>query len=126
MNKEFHAVFQLSRKIIFEVKYYTLGNNKNPHFSTSAAEFNQPKTDYRQCGQAQEELTKNFKTARTFYRKWDVKHLHDLTEEEYKEMREDMRKLEAEYNCMLIEGEGQLKNDFHFYEIKEFSKQKVK
>ena len=31
--KEFQAVFQLSKTIIFEVRYYTLSTNKTPHFS---------------------------------------------------------------------------------------------
>lgn len=126
MKKEFHALFQLNKKIIFEVNYYTLGNNTSPYFTTSAVEFNQPKTDYRSCGQAQEELTKGYYTAKNFYKKWDAKHLRNLTEEEYAEMREDMKKLEKTYNCLIMEFDGKANKDFSFYEIKEFSKQKVK
>ena len=37
--KEFHAVFQLSKTIIFEVNFYTLSTNQTPHFSTNAAQF---------------------------------------------------------------------------------------
>ena len=69
MKKEFIASFQLSKKIIFEVNFYTLGNNSHPYFSTSAYEFNQPKTDYRRGGQAQEDLTKGFYVARRFWKK---------------------------------------------------------
>ena len=69
MKKEFIASFQLSKKIVFNVNYYTLGNNSSPYFSTSADEFNQPKTDYCRGGQAQEDLTKNFLTARRFWKK---------------------------------------------------------
>ena len=54
MKKEFIASFQLSKKIIFNVNYYTLGNNSSSYFSTSADEFNQPKTGYCRCGQAQD------------------------------------------------------------------------
>lgn len=36
--KEFMYCFQISKLIVFEVEYYTLGGNKAPYFSTSAAE----------------------------------------------------------------------------------------
>ncbi len=52
----FHFIFQISKKIIFEVNYW--GLNETPYFSTQAAEFNQNRSDYVQCGQAQEELLK--------------------------------------------------------------------
>ena len=71
---EFHAAFQLTRKIIFEVSYYTLGSNDSPYFTTSAEEFNQPKTDYNRAGQAQDDLCTG--AARAFYKKWDLFHLH--------------------------------------------------
>lgn len=34
--KEFMYCFQISKLIVFEVEYYTLGGNKAPYFSTSA------------------------------------------------------------------------------------------
>lgn len=54
--KEFMYCFQISKLIVFEVEYYTLGGNKTPYFSTSAAEFIRSKRDYNRCGQAQREL----------------------------------------------------------------------
>lgn len=77
--KEFQAVFQLSKTIIFEVNFYTLSTNQTPHFSTSAAQFARNKKDFTRCGQAQMELTKGFLTARRFFLKWDKHHLHNLT-----------------------------------------------
>lgn len=42
--KEFMYCFQISKLIVFEVEYYTLGGNKAPYFSTSAAERLHPET----------------------------------------------------------------------------------
>lgn len=35
----FHYAFQINKMVMFNVNYYILGNNKNPHFSTSAMQF---------------------------------------------------------------------------------------
>lgn len=66
--ESFQYVFQLSKKIVFEVSYYRLGNNTNKDFSTSASEFNQPKSNYNRCGQAQNDLLKDFPLAMDFYK----------------------------------------------------------
>ena len=127
MKKEFISVFQLSKTIIFEVNYYTLGNNANPYFSTCACQFNRPKSDYNMCGQCQDELTKHSLTARNFWKKWDIKHCEDLTEAEYAEMRHDLEKLESMYNFMILESEGKIeRSSFPFSQIREFSKQTPK
>ena len=128
MKKEFIASFQLSKKIIFEVNFYTLGNNSHPHFSTSAFEFNQPKTDYCRGGQAQEDLTKNFLAARRFWKKWDKKHLQDLTEEEYKELIQDIEVLKEKYNYIYEELDESLKPynpNIRFYNMKKLSMLKL-
>lgn len=115
-NKEFKLTFQITRKIIFEVKYYTLGSNKNPYFSTSSAEFNQPKSDFKQCGQCQDELLKGHSIAKLFYKKWDKKHLSDLTTKEYEELIIDLELLKEKYNY--IESDS-------FYLQRELSKMKI-
>lgn len=48
---EFRYMFQITRMVLFEVSYYTLGDNARPYFATSAHKFNQPKTDYTTGGQ---------------------------------------------------------------------------
>ena len=101
--KEFISVFQLSKMVMFNVNYYTLSTNKSPYFSTSAERFIKSKRDFCECGQCQERLLKGFPTAMAFYRKWDVKHLKDLTDEEYAEMREDLKQLEDKYNHIIRE-----------------------
>lgn len=53
--KEFMYCFQISKLIVFEVEYYTLGTNSAPYFSTSANEFCRSKLDYTRGGQAQRE-----------------------------------------------------------------------
>lgn len=128
MKKEFIASFQLSKKIVFEVNFYTLGNNSHPYFSTSAYEFNQPKTDYCRGGQAQEDLTKGFLVASRFWRKWDKKHLQDLTEEEYAELITDLKKMKQTYNYLwseLDEAKKPYNPYFSFEKMKELSKMKL-
>ena len=127
--KEFNACFQMSKMILFEVSYYTLGGNQNPHFATSAYEFVRNKRDFCTIGQAQETLLKEFPEAYNFYKKWDVFHLKQLTQEQYNEMRKDLRILEQKYNNLFLEMEDgiQLKPDrFSFCQLVEFSKQTPK
>lgn len=129
MKKEFLSAFQLSRKAMFEVSYYTLSTNSNPDFTTCAETFNQPKTDWNMCGQCQKEVLKNFPTARKFYEKWDAKHLKDLTDEEYAEMREDLKALENRYNHIIRELDESKKPyspHISFYDMKDLSMMKVK
>ena len=120
---EFHTAFQLTRKIIFEVSYYTLGSNDSAYFTTSAFEFNQPKTDWSRGGQAQKDLC--FGPAKTFYKKWDPKHLHRLNDQEFEEMVGDLEVLKQHYN--FIEHKANFKpEDIRFWQEKELSMQKVK
>ena len=128
MKKEFIASFQLSKKIIFNVDFYTLGNNSCPHFSTSAFEFNQPKTDYCIGGQAQEDLTKGFYVARRFWKKWDKKHLQNLTEKEYVDLIIDLERMKQVYNYLwgeLDEARKPYNPCFPFERMKELSKMKL-
>lgn len=127
-KKEFHIVFQLSKLILFEVEYYTLGNNKSPHFSTSAEQFMRNKKDFERCGQCQNDLLVNYPEAMAFYKKWDVHHLHDLSDEAYSEMVTDLVPLTAKYNYMLKEHKDSpiLSYGFSFTSLVEFSKNKPK
>lgn len=93
--KEFQYTFAVARGVVFEVNYYTLGHNKSAHFSTSAGQFNRPRTDYNQCGQAQSDLLKG--AARTFWKKWDKLHLKDLTPMQHRELMSDIEKLKKDY-----------------------------
>ena len=97
-NSEFHCALQLDKLNIFEVQYYTCGNNKSPYFATSAARFIRSKRDYTQCGQSQETVCKPFKNVYNFYKKWDTLHLKDLTEEQYSELKKDLSELLEKYN----------------------------
>ena len=128
MKKEFIASFQLSKKIVFEVNFYTLGNNSHPHFSTSVYEFNQPKTDYCRGGQGQEDLTRCFLAARRFWKKWDKKHLQDLTENEYEELMQDIEALKEKYNYIYKELDESSKPyypNIHFTDMKKLSMLKL-
>lgn len=120
---EFHTAFQLTRKIIFEVSYYTLGGNESAYFTTSACEFNQPKTDFDRCGQAQKDLC--FGPAKTFYEKWDKYHLHKLDDNQFEEMIKDLEALKQNYNY--VENKADFKpEDIGFRQEKELSMRKVK
>ena len=119
----------MSKMILFNVSYYTLGDNQNPYFSTSAYEFVRNKRDFCRAGQAQEILLNEFPEAYSFYKKWDIFHLKQLTQEQYNEMRKDLRILEQKYNNLFLEIEDgiQLEPDhFSFYQLVEFSKQTPK
>ena len=127
--KEFNACFQMSKMILFKVSYYTLGNNQNPYFVTSADEFIRSKRDFCRGGQAQEDLLKGFPEAYNFYKKWDVFHLKQLTQEQYDEMRKELCVLKQKYNTLLLEMEDGIKlkpDRFSFHTLVEFSKQTPK
>lgn len=119
--KSFHLAFQINRLVIFEVNYYRCGNNKDKYFTTSADRFVRSKINYETCGQCQNEVLKGH--ARTFYKKWDIYHLKDLTEELYIELIEDIKKLKNIYNFI----ESNIDNKyFDIYDLKELSMLKEK
>ena len=122
-RKEFHIAFEVTRYDIFEVSFYTLGSNKSAHFSTSANRLNRRKSDYTQCGQAQESVLPKGSKARNFYELWDDKHLSDLTDDEYNEMVEDLKTLAERYNYILIDNE---RDHIPFMDIVCLSKQELK
>lgn len=120
--KEFKACFQITKAIMFEVEYYKLGNNKNPYFSTSAIVFTRNKRDISQCGQCQNKVLPKGSVARSFFRKWNDKHLEKMSDSEFMEMLEDLEILKNEYNYIYRESEifGTVE-DIQFYECKELS-----
>lgn len=126
--KEFMYCFQISKLIVFEVEYYTLGGNKAPYFSTSAAEFIRSKRDYNRCGQAQRELLPKRSPARRFFEKWDHCHLHDLTPAEYEEITADIEQLKARYNYIedVRDTFRGSRSSIPFYKVVELSKQTPK
>lgn len=132
MKKEFMYCFQISKMIVFEVSFYTLGSNKSPYFTTSAAEFVRSKRDYDRCGQAQPDLLPRHSAALRFFEKWDRLHLHNLTPEEYAAIVADIEELKAVYNYIedvrecFGESAGCYKTGIPFREVVELSKQTPK
>lgn len=126
--KEFMYCFQISKLIVFEVEYYTLGGNKAPYFSTSAAEFIRSKRYYNRCGQAQRDLLPKLSPARRFFEKWDHCHLHDLTPAEYEEITADIEQLKVRYNYIedVRDTFRGSRSSIPFYKIVELSKQTPK
>lgn len=112
MQNEFEYTFIIDRMVSFTVSYYTLGSNKHPHFSTCAQKFNRPKSDYSECGQAQDNLLPYHSMARDFWRKWNRKHLKSLTDDELRQVENDVELLKQNYPY--VEGDS-------FYRIKEKS-----
>ena len=92
---------------MFEVEYYTLGNNENPYFATSANKFYKNKRDYECGGQAQNQLFPKNSIARQFWEKWDKEHLKDLSDDKYREIIKDIEKLKEKYNYI-----GYIKDTF--------------
>lgn len=125
---EFMYVFQLSKMIMLEVNYYTLGSNKEANFTMSADEFIKNKRDYARCGQCQEELTEGFRVAHNFVMKWNSKHLCDLTDDEYVELNIDLLNLKNTYNYIEKTREtfANTYEDIRFREIVELSKKNLK
>lgn len=119
-NQSFNFVFQITKKITFEVTYHRVGNNKNKYFSTSANVFNQPKSDYSQCGQCQDEVLTG--KALKFYIQVDKFHLKDLTNEEYNHILILLEELKQTYNFIV----NNIDSGFGFIARKELSKLPLK
>ena len=115
IKKEFIYTFQLSKLIIFTVRYTTVGSNKNPYFATTASEFIKSKRDFSRCGQCQNDVLSAI--ALEFYTKYANLHLKDLTLNEYNKIIIDLEKLKQKYNF--------IDND-RFYNQVELSKLKLK
>ena len=128
MKKEFKYCFQITKLVMFEVEYYTLGNNENPYFATEANKFLKNKKDYECGGQAQDQLLPKNSTARQFWEKWDKEHLKDLSDDKYREIIKDIQELKEKYNYIerikdTFKGKYE---DFSFGEIVLLSKADLK
>ena len=119
-------VFQITKMIVMQVQYYTLGHNPNPRFSTSADVFNQPKTDYIMGGQCQDEVLTGL--ALKFYEKWNYCHLKDLTDAQWQEVVDDIEELKNKYNYIeeIQDTFGGGYNSISFSRTKELSMMNVK
>lgn len=102
MKREFLMAFEVTRSVIFEVKFYTLSSNSSPYFVTSANVLNRPKTDYNSCGQGQEDALMVNTKAHNFYKKWNKLHLKNLSQIEYDEIINDIDLLKEEYNYIAL------------------------
>lgn len=123
MKNEFLYVFCISRMKVFAVEYYTLSTNPRPYFTTRAAEFNRPKTNYNHCGQCQEYITTG--AAKKFWRKWDALHCQDLTDDQYAELLQDIEALKKAYPHYIEKQLDTSKRPYSptisFYDIKKMS-----
>jgi len=95
--QSFNIAFQVSKKHIFEINYYRLGNNINKNFHTSAGLLNHGRTDYNQCGQAQESVLNKNTAAYKFYKKWNYMHGNTMSFAQYDEMILDLEILKEKY-----------------------------
>lgn len=131
VEHEFRYVFQISKKIIFEVEFYTLG--RKPYFITSAKEFNIPRTDYKYSDillnlsaskQEQNDLLSD--KAREFWLKWDKLHFKDIPDKKtYDELCADIEGLKERYNFIERHGLG-VTLSIPFSEKRELSKLELK
>lgn len=119
-NQSFNFVFQITKKVVFEVRYYRLGNNKTKYFSTTASLFNQPKNDYNMFGQCQDVVLTG--KALNFYKEVDKFHLKDLSNEEYNHILNLLEELKQTYNFIVNNSDRR----FSFNDCKELSKLPLK
>lgn len=123
MKNEFMFAFCISRTRVFFVEYYTLSTNSHAYFTTSAAEFNRPKTDYKRGGQAQDDVCTG--SARKFWKKWDALHCKDLTDEQHTELLKDIEELKRVYPHYIEKQLDITKRPYSphisFYDIKKMS-----
>lgn len=118
IQKRFSICIAISRTKIFEIAYH--GNfSSEPYFATEAAEFNHLKTDYKRCGQAQDEILEG--DVRKFWEKWDKKHLKKLTNKEYTLLLIDIIELLQlyPYNLVKFEKDKEEFKDISFYEAQD-------
>lgn len=125
----FSIAFQLSKTEIYEVAIKET-HMYNPatkthyadgvEFSHSAYMFCRNKKDFTRCGQCQDEFTRNYKVARRFCDKYEPKHLHRITEEEYNEIVSDIGCLKEAYNYVEVVSEDGWKSP-SFLQMKELS-----
>lgn len=127
MKREFHASFQITKFVTFNVSYYTLGDNDKPYFTTSATEWSKNKKTWYKCGQCQEDILPEDSMAKLFYRKYDEYHLHDISQEVYDSLYTWIETLTTEYNYILrFKEDGEILRDISYREEKELSKSKLK
>lgn len=123
--QEFIIAFQITKNIIFEVAYYTLGGNSSAYFTTEACKLSQNKRGYSQAGQAQKSLLVDHLAARGFFEKWDKYHLHKMDTDTYDKMFADVEFLMSKYNWIsryLKEEDKPYNPHFNMHELVELSK----
>lgn len=87
--------FVVAPSTIFEVNNDHIW--KNNYFSTRAKVWNNHRTDISRGGQCQEDVIPKESLAYEFYKKWDKFHLHELNEEQTKELQFDLNVLKDFY-----------------------------
>lgn len=87
--------------------------------------FCRSKKGFTRCGQIQNEVTKNYKTARQFCEKWEPKHIKKITDEEYNEIVSDLETLKQAYNYVEWESKDGWQS-VPFYKLQELSKLPMK
>ena len=112
-NGEFYYCFKITNEVVFQVKNYTIGSNKENYFATEAGLFNNNKTDYDMCGQCQERILPKDSLAYKFYKKWDYKQTLHLSDDELQNVKRDVEQLKKTYQYV-----ESLSTDLSFEKIK--------
>ena len=108
-KREFDIAFKCGKDVTFEVRYYRCSTNAEPFFSTMAVIYNSnhsgmlsgPEGGAGQCQSSAllmngEFLPKNQHTKfMSFWKKWDIHHLHGLTEKQLNELEADISELKS-------------------------------
>lgn len=91
-KREFDIAFKTGKDTVFEIDYYRCGSNDEPYFSTAASIY-YPNHRGSRGGQCQDDALKDNKVFYDFYKKWNPKHLHKLTDAELDELETDIEAL---------------------------------
>lgn len=92
-KREFDIAFKTGKNTVFEIDYYRCGSNDEPYFSTAATIYYPNHRGMSRGGQCQDDALKDNKVFYDFYKKWNPKHLHKLTDAELDELETDIEAL---------------------------------
>ena len=126
MKKEFIYLFQIDKRVLFEVQFRTCGSDTHPYFITYAHKFYKNKRGFEATGQCQCDVLEGL--AYNFFKKYCDNHYKNLSEEEYNNIVKDLEELKQTYNYkkMLQDTFKEDYSDFSFEDMKELSRKEIK
>ena len=116
----FHYVFQEDSHSFLKISYNSIKFNEKPYFLIDYLKFTKNKKGF--CTYLNE--TNSFMGK--LYNKWKITCLRDLTDTEYSELQEDIKKLKEDYNYIYTNEFSSYFRKFSIDEIRNLSKRPIK